>query len=134
MKTLDRYILKSFLQPFFATFLIILFVLVMQAMWLAFDNFAGKGISHCTHYFKISLVYDATYGTASITYWCFTFFYYDFRVVYLKTMSLQLQNQQVFHLPRMVRPLIFLTLFLSAINFIVFKQCISICNVKTINI
>ncbi|MDC1162554.1 LptF/LptG family permease, partial [Tenacibaculum sp.] len=44
MKILDRYILKSFLIPFLATFFIILFVLIMQMLWLAFDNFAGKGI------------------------------------------------------------------------------------------
>ncbi|PQJ78552.1 LptF/LptG family permease [Polaribacter porphyrae] len=45
MKILDRYILKSFLVPFFATFLIVLFVLVMQALWQTFENIAGKGIS-----------------------------------------------------------------------------------------
>lgn len=32
-------------MPFMATFLIVLFVLVMQALWQAFDNIAGKGIS-----------------------------------------------------------------------------------------
>ena len=45
MKILDKYILKSFLSPFFATFLIVLFVLVMQALWQTFDQIAGKGIS-----------------------------------------------------------------------------------------
>ncbi|WP_298777918.1 LptF/LptG family permease [uncultured Polaribacter sp.] len=45
MKILDKYILKSFLKPFIATFLIVLFVLVMQGLWQAFENIAGKGIS-----------------------------------------------------------------------------------------
>ena len=45
MKILSRYILKSFLLPFLATFFIILFVLVMQTLWLQFDKIAGKGIS-----------------------------------------------------------------------------------------
>jgi len=45
MKILNKYILKSFLTPFLATLLIILFVLVMQALWLQFDKIAGKGIS-----------------------------------------------------------------------------------------
>lgn len=45
MKILNRYILKSFLAPFLATFFIILFVLIMQALWLQFDKIAGKGIS-----------------------------------------------------------------------------------------
>lgn len=44
MKIFDKYILKSFLQPFLATFFVVLFVLVMQALWLAFDEIAGKGI------------------------------------------------------------------------------------------
>ncbi len=44
MKILNRYILKSFLGPFLATFFIILFVLIMQALWLQFDKIAGKGI------------------------------------------------------------------------------------------
>ncbi len=44
MKILDRYILKSFLGPFLATFFVILFVLIMQALWLQFDKIAGKGI------------------------------------------------------------------------------------------
>lgn len=44
MKILDKYILKSFLIPFFATFFVVLFVLVMQALWVAFEAIAGKGI------------------------------------------------------------------------------------------
>lgn len=44
MKILNRYILKSFLIPFLATFFVILFVLIMQALWLEFDKIAGKGI------------------------------------------------------------------------------------------
>ena len=45
MKILNKYILKSFLTPFLATLLIILFVLIMQTLWLQFDKIAGKGIS-----------------------------------------------------------------------------------------
>ncbi|NVJ87904.1 MAG: YjgP/YjgQ family permease [Flavobacteriaceae bacterium] len=45
MKILDKYILKSFFKPFLATLLIVLFVLVMQMLWQAFENIAGKGIS-----------------------------------------------------------------------------------------
>ena len=45
MRIIDRYILKSFLRPFITTFLVILFVLVMQTLWLRFDQIAGKGIS-----------------------------------------------------------------------------------------
>ena len=44
MKELDKYLIKSFLTPFIASFLIVMFVLVMQALWLVFDDIAGKGI------------------------------------------------------------------------------------------
>ena len=44
MKTLDRYLIKNFLVPFVASFLIAQFVLIMQALWLVFDDIAGKGI------------------------------------------------------------------------------------------
>lgn len=44
MKTLDKYLVKSFLTPFVASFLVVLFVLVMQTLWLVFDDIAGKGI------------------------------------------------------------------------------------------
>ena len=57
MKILDKYILKSFLVPFFATFLIVLFVLVMQLLWQAFENIAGKGISV---FFIIKFLYYST--------------------------------------------------------------------------
>ena len=57
MKILDKYILKTFLVPFFATFLIVLFVLVMQLLWQAFENIAGKGIDTI---FILKFVYYST--------------------------------------------------------------------------
>ncbi len=45
MRIIDRYILKTFFVPFLATFLVVLFVLVMQFLWQTFENIAGKGVS-----------------------------------------------------------------------------------------
>ena len=45
MKKLDQFILKSFLGPFIMTFLIVLFVLLMQFLWLYIDELVGKGLS-----------------------------------------------------------------------------------------
>ncbi len=45
MKILNRYIIASFIRPFLFTFLIALFILIMQAIWLIFDELAGKGIT-----------------------------------------------------------------------------------------
>ncbi len=115
VKTLDKYILKSFLTPFLATFLIILFVLVMQALWLAFDDLAGKGISFliilkflwytalivAPQALPIGVLLSSimTLGSLSEK--------YEFAAAKSAGVSLQ----------RMVRPLVFLTLIMSCINF-----------------
>ncbi len=131
MKTLDRYILKSFLKPFFATFLIILFVLVMQAMWLAFENFAGKGISlgiilKFLWYTTLLVVPQAlpigvllssimTLGSLSEN--------YEFAATKSAGISL----------PRMVRPLVFLTILLSGINFLFLNNVYPYAMLKQLN-
>ncbi|MCF2873982.1 MULTISPECIES: LptF/LptG family permease [unclassified Tenacibaculum] len=131
MKILDRYILKSFLRPFLATFLIILFVLVMQAMWLAFDNFAGKGISvpiilKFLWYTTLLMAPQAlpigvllssimTLGSLSEN--------YEFAASKSAGVSL----------PRMVRPLIFLTLILSGINFLFLNNVYPYAMLKQLN-
>ena len=45
MKKLDLFILKSFLGPFIMTFLIVIFVLLLQFLWLYIDELVGKGLS-----------------------------------------------------------------------------------------
>ena len=45
MKKLDLFLIKSFLGPFVMTFLIVLFVLIMQFLWLYIDELVGKGLS-----------------------------------------------------------------------------------------
>ncbi|MBQ7773550.1 MAG: LptF/LptG family permease [Bacteroidales bacterium] len=44
MKKLDLFVLKSFLGPFMMTFLIVLFVLMLQFLWLYIDELVGKGL------------------------------------------------------------------------------------------
>ena len=45
MKKLDRYLLSSFLGPFILTFVLVLFILVMQFLWMYIDELVGKGLS-----------------------------------------------------------------------------------------
>ena len=45
MKKIDRFILKSFVGPFFALLFIVLFILMMQFLWLYIDELVGKGLS-----------------------------------------------------------------------------------------
>lgn len=45
LKKLDLFLLRSFFGPFIMTFLIVLFVLMMQFLWLYIDELVGKGLS-----------------------------------------------------------------------------------------
>ncbi|MDX6745815.1 LptF/LptG family permease [Polaribacter sp. PL03] len=116
MKILDKYILKTFLVPFAATFLIVLFVLVMQLLWQTFESIAGKGISvtfilKFLYYTSLSIVPQAlpiAVLLSSIMALGALGENYEFAAAKSAGISLQ----------RLVRPLIFLTLILSGINFI----------------
>ena len=44
MKKLDRYILRSFVGPFVAILLVVVFILMMQFLWLYIDELVGKGL------------------------------------------------------------------------------------------
>ena len=44
IKKLDRLIIKAFIGPFLITFLIALFILVMQFFWKYIDDLVGKGL------------------------------------------------------------------------------------------
>lgn len=116
MKILDKYILKTFLRPFLATFLIVLFVLVMQVVWQTFENFAGKGIGlifilKFLYYTTLIIVPQAlpiAVLLSSIMALGSLGENYEFAAAKSAGISLQ----------RLVRPLIILTLLLSAVNFV----------------
>ena len=44
MKTIDKFTLRSFLGPLLASFFIIMFVLMMNAVWRFIDDLVGKGL------------------------------------------------------------------------------------------
>ena len=60
IKKLDKLIIKAFIGPFWATFFIALFILVIQFFWLYIDDFVGKGID------LITLVQFIGYLTATV--------------------------------------------------------------------
>ena len=45
MKKLDQFILKSFVGPFFAILVIVVFILMLQFLWVYIDELVGKGLS-----------------------------------------------------------------------------------------
>jgi len=116
LKRFDLYILKSFIQPFFATFFVVVFVLVMQALWLAFDEIAGKGIDLffiLKFLWYLALIVTPTALPVGILLSAIIALgnlaeNYEFAAIKSAGVSLS----------RVIRPLIVLTLFLSSINFV----------------
>ena len=45
IKIVDKYLIRSFVPPFVATFFIALFVLILQILWVYIDDIIGKGTS-----------------------------------------------------------------------------------------
>ncbi len=44
MKILDRYILTSYLKTFFSVFIILMFIFMLQSVWLYISELAGRGL------------------------------------------------------------------------------------------
>ncbi len=44
MKTLDRFVLKSFTRPFLTTFIVMVLFLLMQFVWKYIDDLVGRGV------------------------------------------------------------------------------------------
>lgn len=132
MKILDRYILKSFLVPFFATFLIILFVLVMQALWMAFENIAGKGIGL---FFILKFLYYTALVVSSQA--------LPIAILLSSIMALgNLSENYEFaaiksasiSLIRLMRPLIILTFIISILNFLTLNYVLPYATLKQKNL
>ena len=115
MKILDKYILKTFFRPFIATFLIVLFVLVMQILWQTFENIAGKGISLP---FILKFLY---YTTLLVTPQAIPIAVLLSSIMALGSMGENYEfaaaKSAGISLPRLVRPLVILAVLLSIVNF-----------------
>lgn len=132
MKILDKYILKSFLVPFVATFLIVLFVLVMQVLWQAFENIAGKGISII---FIIKFLYYTTLmiipqalpiGVLLSSIMALGNLGENYEFAAAKSAGISLQ--------RLVRPIGILAIALSCLNFLFLNNIFPYANLKQKNL
>lgn len=116
MKILDKYILKSFLRPFVATFLIVLFVLVMQVLWLAFEDIAGKGIDlifilKFLFYTALTVIPQALpIAILLSSIMALGNFSENYEFAATKSAGISLQ--------RLIRPLMILTILMSFVNFL----------------
>lgn len=132
MKILDRYILKSFLTPFIATFLIVLFVLVMQALWQAFENIAGKGISiifilKFLYYTTLMIIPQALpIGVLLSSIMALGNLGENYEFAAAKSAGISLQ--------RLVRPIALLAIGLSLVNFLFLNNVFPYANMKQRNL
>lgn len=132
MKILDRYILKSFLVPFFATFLIVLFVLIMQALWAAFEQIAGRGVSI---FFILKFLY---YTSLMVATQALPIAVLLSSIMALGNLSERYEYAAVksanVSLLRFLRPLIVLTLLLSVFNFFLLNNVLPYAVLKQKNL
>jgi len=132
MKILDRYILKSFLGPFIATFLIVLFVLVMQLLWQAFENIAGKGVSigfilKFLYYTTLMIIPQALpIGVLLSSIMALGSLGENYEFAAAKSAGISLQ--------RLIRPLAILAILLSLANFFFLNNVFPYANLKQRNL
>jgi lipopolysaccharide export system permease protein len=128
LKKLDILIIRAFAGPFIATFLISLFVLVMQFFWLYIDDLVGKGLDVTTilqfiWYVSLTLV-PLALPLALLLSSIMTFgnLGESFELVAIKSAGISLT--------RFMRPLFMVTLGLSGIAFIFSNNIIPVANLK----
>lgn len=128
IKKLDTLILRSFIGPFFATFLISLFVLVMQFFWLYIDDLVGKGLDTIT-ILKLIMYVSATavplalpLGMLLSSIMTFGNLGETFELVAIKSAGIPLL--------RFMRPLLFTALFISGIAFVFANNIIPVAQLK----
>jgi len=128
IKKLDKLIIKAFVGPFIATFLISLFVLVMQFFWLYIDDLVGKGLDVFTIFKLIGYVVATAVPLAlplslllsSIM--TFGNLGESFELVAIKSAGIPLL--------RFMMPLLIIAIFISGVAFLFANNIIPVANLK----
>lgn len=128
IKKLDTLIIRAFVGPFFATFLISLFVLVMQFFWLYIDDLVGKGLDIFTIFkligyvaaFNVPMALPLALLLSSIM--TFGNLGESFELVAIKSAGIPLI--------RFMRPLLMVTFGISGVAFLFANNVIPVVNLK----
>ncbi|WP_207496394.1 LptF/LptG family permease [Aridibaculum aurantiacum] len=128
IKKLDALIIKAFVGPFFATFFISLFVLVLQFFWLYIDDLVGKGLdiitlAKLTGYvaaFNVPLALPLALLLSSIM--TFGNLGETYELVAIKSAGIPLL--------RFMQPLFITTIFIAGIAFLFANNIIPVVNLK----
>ena len=128
IKKLDILIVKAFIGPFLATFLIALFVLIMQFFWLYIDDIVGKGFDFLTIMRLVGAV-GATVVPLALplalllsSIMTFGNLGESFELVAIKSAGISLL--------RFMRPLLIVAIFISGIAFLFENNIIPYANLK----
>lgn len=128
-KKLDKLIVKAFIGPFIATFFITLLVLVMQFFWLYIDDFVGKGLGTTVILefilYQSAVLVPLALPLAILLSSLMTFgnLGESFELVAIKSAGISLL--------RFMRPLFFVSLFISGIAFVFSNYVIPVANLKS---
>ena len=115
MKKLDWFVVKSFIGPLIMTFFIVLFIQIMQFLWMYVDDMAGKGLEFkvlLELLFQFSLVFvpiALPLGILLASLMTFGNMGENFELSALKASGISLQ--------RIMRPLTILIIFISIGSF-----------------
>ena len=129
MKRLHRYLLQSYIGPLVLTFLVVLFVMVMQFLWKYIDDLVGKGLDIKTilellFYFGLSFVPMALpLGVLLSSLMTFGNMGENFELTAIKSAGVSLQ--------RFMFPLVILIILLSIGAFYFSNNVLPVTNLKS---
>jgi lipopolysaccharide export system permease protein len=132
MKKLDRFILKSYLGPLVLTFFISLFILLMQFLWKYIDDLVGKGLEW---YVIVKLLYYASTTFVPLalplaillsSLMTFGNMGEHYELVSIKAAGISLS--------RVMRPLIIVSIFISALAFYFSNVIMPVANLKFLSL
>ena len=132
IKKLDLLILRSFVGPFFVTFFVSLFVLVMQFFWLYMDELLGKGLGtwmilQLLFYMSSTMVPLALpLGILLASIMTFGGMGENYELVAIKSSGISLS--------RFMRPLFVLMIFISGGAFLFNNNIIPVANLKALSL
>ena len=128
MKKLYRYIVRSFLGMFLFTFFIVLFVLLMQWLWLYVDDLVGKGLemnvlAELFAYMSVTFIPMALpLALLLASLMCFGNFGEHYELVAMKASGISMW--------KVMRPLVIFSLILSGFAFFASNNLIPVANLK----
>jgi len=128
IKKLDKLILRAFIGPFLATFLLAIFVLILQFFWLWLDDFVGKGIDTLT-LLKVILFVAASWVPVALplaillsTIMTFGNLGESYELVAIKSAGISLQ--------RFMRPILVVSIIISGVAFLFNNNVIPVINLQ----